>query len=78
MHGGAGVTDDFPLGEMFAAIRTLRIADGPDEVHRALVAKLELRKYTARGMASAEATSCIPGLEKREPWATRDATPFSE
>ena len=53
MHGGAGVTDDFPLAEMFAAIRTLRIADGPDEVHRALVAKLELRKYTAKGMASA-------------------------
>jgi len=53
MHGGAGVTDDFPLAAMFAAIRTLRIADGPDEVHRALIAKLELRKYTARGMASA-------------------------
>ena len=35
MHGGAGVTDDFPLAEMFAAIRTLRIADRPEEVHRA-------------------------------------------
>jgi hypothetical protein len=53
MHGGAGVTDDFPLAEMFAAIRTLRIADGPDEVHRALIAKMELRKYTAKGVASA-------------------------
>jgi len=53
MHGGAGVSDDFPLAEMFAAIRTLRIADGPDEVHRALIARLELRKYTDRGMASA-------------------------
>jgi hypothetical protein len=53
MHGGAGVTNDFPLAEMFAAIRTLRIADGPDEVHRALVAKLELRKYITKGMASA-------------------------
>jgi acyl-CoA dehydrogenase len=53
MHGGAGVTDDFPLAEMFAAIRTLRIVDGPDEVHRALIAKLELRKYTGRGRASA-------------------------
>jgi len=53
MHGGAGVTDDFPLAEMFAAIRTLRIADGPDEVHRALIAKMELRKYSAKGVASA-------------------------
>ena len=53
MHGGAGVSSDFPLAEMFAAIRTLRIADGPDEVHRALIARLELRKYTAKGMASA-------------------------
>jgi acyl-CoA dehydrogenase len=45
MHGAAGVSADFPLAEMFAMIRTLRIADGPDEVHRALIAKLELRKY---------------------------------
>jgi acyl-CoA dehydrogenase len=45
MHGGAGVSGDFPLAAMFATIRTLRIADGPDEVHRALIAKLELGKY---------------------------------
>jgi hypothetical protein len=45
MHGGAGVSGDFPLADMFATIRTLRIADGPDEVHRALIAKLELGKY---------------------------------
>jgi acyl-CoA dehydrogenase len=48
MHGAAGVSEDFPLAEMFASIRTLRIADGPDEVHRALIAKLELNKYQAR------------------------------
>jgi acyl-CoA dehydrogenase len=47
IHGGAGVSTDFPLAEMFAMIRTLRIADGPDEVHRALIAKLELNKYKA-------------------------------
>jgi acyl-CoA dehydrogenase len=47
MHGAAGVSEDFPLAEMFASIRTLRIADGPDEVHRALIAKLELNKYKA-------------------------------
>jgi acyl-CoA dehydrogenase len=47
MHGAAGVSEDFPLAEMFAWIRTLRIADGPDEVHRALIARLELSKYKA-------------------------------
>jgi acyl-CoA dehydrogenase len=45
MHGGAGVSEDVPLADLFATIRTLRIADGPDEVHRALIAKLELGKY---------------------------------
>lgn len=52
MHGGAGVSPDFPLAEMFAAIRTLRIADGPDEVHRALIAKLELKKYKPKTAVS--------------------------
>jgi acyl-CoA dehydrogenase len=54
MHGGAGVSDDFPLAEMFATIRTLRIADGPDEVHRALIARLELKKYKPRSPATPE------------------------
>ena len=45
IHGGAGVSNDVPLAEMFGYIRTLRLADGPDEVHRALIAKLELKKY---------------------------------
>jgi acyl-CoA dehydrogenase len=53
IHGGAGVSGDFPLAELFSAIRTLRIADGPDEVHRALIAKLELQKYKPRSVASA-------------------------
>lgn len=43
--GGAGVSDDTPLAFMWAQARTLRIADGPDEVHRAQIAKLELKKY---------------------------------
>jgi acyl-CoA dehydrogenase len=43
-HGGAGVSDDFPLAYFWASARTLRVADGPDEVHRASVAKLELKK----------------------------------
>jgi len=53
MHGGAGVSSDFPLTEMFATIRTLRIADGPDEVHRGLIARLELGKYRPKNAASA-------------------------
>jgi alkylation response protein AidB-like acyl-CoA dehydrogenase len=53
MHGAAGVSADVPLAELFATIRTLRIADGPDEVHRALIAKLELKKYRPKSAASA-------------------------
>jgi len=45
-HGGAGVSDDFILARAWASIRTLRIADGPDEVHLRTVAKLELAKET--------------------------------
>lgn len=43
-HGGGGVSDDFPLAQFWASSRTLRLADGPDEVHRAQVARLELKK----------------------------------
>jgi acyl-CoA dehydrogenase len=46
-HGGGGVSDDFPLAYMYAQSRTLRFADGPDEVHRNAIAKLELSKHIA-------------------------------
>ena len=46
-HGAGGVSDDFPLASMWAGNRTLRIADGPDEVHRNAIAKLELSKHMA-------------------------------
>jgi acyl-CoA dehydrogenase len=46
-HGGGGVSDDFPLAYAYAHQRTLRLADGPDEVHRASLAKLELAKHLA-------------------------------
>jgi acyl-CoA dehydrogenase len=45
VHGGAGVTDDFPLAMAWAHLRTLRLADGPDEVHKRAIARHELRKY---------------------------------
>lgn len=49
IHGGAGVSDDdFPLTQLFAYARVLRLADGPDEVHRGTVAKLELKKYAKK------------------------------
>ena len=44
-HGGGGVSDDFPLAYAYASLRTLRFADGPDEVHRASLAKWELGKH---------------------------------
>lgn len=44
VHGGAGVSDDFPLAAMYAAARTLRIADGPDEVHVRTVARAEIHR----------------------------------
>jgi acyl-CoA dehydrogenase len=48
LFGGAGVTDDFGLGWMYAMARTLRIADGPDEVHRNHIAKMEIAQHVAR------------------------------
>ena len=47
-HGGAGVSGDFFLADAWAAARTLRLADGPDEVHRETIAKLELRRHTTK------------------------------
>ena len=45
MHGAAGISQDFPLAAMYMNARTLRFADGPDEVHRMVVARRELRPY---------------------------------
>jgi acyl-CoA dehydrogenase len=48
VHGGAGVSDDFPLAYMYAQLRTLRLADGPDEVHKLSLARQELRRRRER------------------------------
>ena len=45
LHGGAGMCNDFPLARFAAGARSLRLADGPDEVHMAMVSRLELKKY---------------------------------
>jgi acyl-CoA dehydrogenase len=44
-HGAGGVSDDFPLARMYAHQRTMHLVDGPDEVHRNALAKLDLAKY---------------------------------
>jgi acyl-CoA dehydrogenase len=45
LHGGAGLSDDFPLGAAWTVARALRLADGPDEVHRGVIARLELARH---------------------------------
>jgi acyl-CoA dehydrogenase len=53
-HGAAGVSDGFPLARLWASQRTLRLADGPDEVHRNTIAKLELAKHAGADEARVE------------------------
>jgi acyl-CoA dehydrogenase len=48
LHGGGGVSGDFPLAAAYASSRALRLADGPDEVHREQIGKLELARYRSR------------------------------
>src|SRR5579872_6580236 len=53
-HGGGGVSQDFPLAHLWASARTLRFADGPDEVHKRSLARRELRKSAARATANTQ------------------------
>ncbi|MFI5502862.1 acyl-CoA dehydrogenase family protein [Nocardia asteroides] len=50
VHGAGGVTDDFPLAQAWAGLRTLRLADGPDEVHKRAIARQELGKYREKAV----------------------------
>jgi acyl-CoA dehydrogenase len=56
LHGGAGLSDDFPLGAAWTVARALRLADGPDEVHRGVIARLELARY-GQGKWGSQASS---------------------
>ena len=53
VHGAAGVCDDFGLAKAWARARSLRLADGPDEVHRRTIAREELKKNPGARMAAA-------------------------
>ena len=64
-HGGGGVSQDFGLASAYAHQRTLRLADGPDEVHCRTIARLELGKHAGAGLrekAEAEAAMQVPGV----------------
>ena len=53
VHGGGGVSDDFPLAMMYAHLRTLRLADGPDEIHKRTIARAELGRVAPEPVAQA-------------------------
>ncbi len=57
VHGGGGVSDDYPLAMMYAHLRTLRLADGPDEVHKRTIARHELRRVAGAQPAPAIAST---------------------
>jgi acyl-CoA dehydrogenase len=59
VHGGGGVSDDFPLAELYAHQRTLRLADGPDEVHKRSIFRNEIRRFTGEG--SRDVAKPVPG-----------------
>jgi len=64
-HGGGGVTTDFGLAKAYAGIRTLRLADGPDEVHQRTIARMEYGKYgdlVFKQKAEKEAALHVPGI----------------
>jgi acyl-CoA dehydrogenase len=60
VHGGGGVSDDFPLAMMYAHQRGLRLADGPDEIHKRTIARHELRRALANGDQAAAAPAAAP------------------
>jgi acyl-CoA dehydrogenase len=58
--GGAGMTDDYGLAYAYATARVLRLADGPDEVHRNQIARLELRRHQGEASTTGGSASVLP------------------
>jgi acyl-CoA dehydrogenase len=50
-HGGGGISQDFDLAQMYANARTMRLVDGPDEVHNRAIARIEMKKYIDQSQA---------------------------
>ena len=71
VHGAGGLSQDFPLAASFAGIRTLRFADGPDEVHKNALAKAEIRRWTERTGDRRRARTCATGWPGCSPSTTR-------
>jgi len=65
VHGAGGVTQDFPLAQMWVHARTLRLADGPDEVHKMTIARRELKKYDPNFKMAASAGDADPQVFMR-------------
>ena len=63
LHGGGGMSEDFPLAAAYAGARSLRLADGPDEVHLGVVARHLLRPYTDRSRASSASSASSATME---------------
>ena len=69
MHGGAGVSQDFPLARMWTAVRTLRLADGPDAVHRRVIAKRRTEALFQRGRGKMSAGAFPEDTRALDAWA---------
>jgi acyl-CoA dehydrogenase len=63
VHGGGGVSQDTPLASMYAHLRTLRLADGPDEVHKRTIARAELRKWAPADEGSTNGAGTAAGAK---------------
>jgi acyl-CoA dehydrogenase len=67
LHGSLGMSDDTPLAGMWRFSRMLRVADGPDEVHKMVIARRELNRATKRADAGANGTEASDGAGQAEP-----------